>query len=113
MRLIPLLSKTLNDNIPEVKLGLTTKGLIIFSYLYNFPSTSQKRMSSYSHSRRVGAREDTEREVCDRSQKIEHIVKWDHRRCSGSHRTQDTTRYISFQQEKLKDKVTVPSQYSI
>ena len=53
-----------------VTLGLRIARLINFPYLFNFVLESE-RLRSYSHSWRVEACEDTEREVC-----------------AGSHRTQ-------------------------
>ena len=61
-----------------VKLGLRTKILINeLLNLHNFLLESEQQ-SSYSHTWRAGAREDTVREVCDGSQQIHSSVKQDH-----------------------------------
>ena len=61
-----------------VKLGLKTKRLIDqLLNLHNF-SLETERQSSYSHSWRAGAREDTVREVCAGSHWIHPSVKRDH-----------------------------------
>ena len=56
-------------------LGLRTKRLINqLLNLHNF-SLELERLSSYSHSRRAGAREDTEREVCAGSHRIQFSAR--------------------------------------
>ena len=76
-----------------VKLGLRTKRLINqLLNLHNF-SLESERLSSYSHSWRAGAREDTVREVCSGSHRIEFSAKRNRRRFHGSQKIQ------SFKQE--------------
>ena len=61
---MPLLDRDFLHCIAIVKLGLRTARLInLLLNLHNF-SLESERLSSYSHSWRAGAREDTVREVC-------------------------------------------------
>ena len=58
-----------------MKLGLRTKRLIDqLLNLQNF-SLESERLSSYSHSWRVGAPEDTVREICDGSHQIQSSAR--------------------------------------
>ena len=82
-----------------VKLGLRTARLINqLLNLHNF-SLELERLSSYSHSWRAGAREDTVREVCAGSHRIQFSAKRDRRRFHGSHRTHQAKRYSPLKQE--------------
>ena len=62
--------------------GLRTARLHNIPNLYNFALESE-RTSSYSHSWRAGALEDTEREVCAGSQRIRATAKQHRRRFHG------------------------------
>ena len=56
-------------------------------------SLKSEQLSSYSHSWRAGAREDTVRKVCVGLHRIQISAKRDRRRFHGSHRTHQAKRY--------------------
>ena len=76
-----------NDGIAIVELGLEIERLIDqLLNLHNF-SLELERLNSYSHSWRAGVREDTVREVCDGSHRIQTKALGIAGDSYGSHRT--------------------------